>query len=165
MLKYFLITFSLFSVTFATEKADKDQIKPNDELIITSRHLDYDYSNRRAVFNRDVRAVNNDTVMTAEKMTCFFNEENQPYLVIAEDDINIVRGALSAKANKATYKVNEKQIILRNQPELFDGKNTIKGRVITFLENKREAEVLDAEAYFIAKSNQLSKKPKQIKKP
>lgn len=150
MLKTLLTLIGLLQIASSQQKTEELTKKVDDELIITSKYLDYNYSENRAVFNRDVEAVNGDTVLTAEKMTCFFSDENQPYLVICENKVVINRGAHQAKANKATYKIDDKQIILRNLPELFDGKNIIKGRVITFFEDKRVTEVLDAKVTFTA---------------
>ena len=161
MLKFLLIAISLLQISAAQQKAEESPEKVDDELIITSKHLDYDYDQNRAVFNRDVKAINGDTVLNAEKMTCFFSDDNQPYLVICENKVVINRGAHQAKANKATYKIDDKQIILRNLPELFDGKNIIKGRVITFFEDKRVTEVLDAKVTFTA--TQKASEDKKVK--
>lgn len=170
MFKFLLIFFSLILSTFADDKTDEKNLDLEDELTITSRHLDYDYSNRKAVFQREVKAINGETVLTSEKMTCFFDKENQPYLIIAEEDVVIVRGHHQAKAHKASYEIPKGKIILRNQPLLFDGTNTIKGRVITFYrddkktpENNRYTEVLDPEVTFQAEKNKLTKTEK--KKP
>ena len=157
MFRFILISLSLTLTILSESKAQEEKLEASDELIITSRHLDYDYENRRAVFHREVKAINGDTILTSEKMTSFFDKENQPYLLIAEEDVFINRGQQQAKAHKATYEINQKKIILRGQPELFDGKNTIKGRVITFFEESRITEVLDPEVIFKVDKSKLTK--------
>ena len=47
MFKFLLIFFSLILSTFADDKTDEKNLDLEDELTITSRHLDYDYSNRK----------------------------------------------------------------------------------------------------------------------
>lgn len=156
MLKTFIISFALvFSFCgLAEEKAPAKKSKINDEdLIITSKHLNYDHVNRQAIFTRDVKAVNGATTMTAEKMICYFDEKNDPYLVIAEGNVVILRGDQQAKSEKAVYKITDEIIILRQQPQLFDGRNTIKARIITFYEAKNISEFDDPDCKFFRAPN------------
>ena len=135
--------------------------KKDEDLVITSKHLNYDHVNRQATFTRDVKAVNGDTTMTAEKMICYFNEKNDPYLVIAEGNVKITRGDQLGKSQKAVYKLNEEIIILRQQPQLFDGNNTIKARIITFYEAKNISEFDDPDCKFMREVAQEAAKDKK----
>lgn len=159
MLKIFIISLAIafISSAIAEEKAPTKKntaSKVNDEdLIITSKHLNYDHVNRQAIFTRDVKAINGATTMTADKMICYFDEKNDPYLVIAEGNVIILRGDQKAKSEKAVYKITDEIIILRQQPELFDGKNTIKARIITFYEAKNISEFDDPDCKFFRAPN------------
>lgn len=163
MFKTFILCFSLCFAVFAQKTADKkEEKKIDDDLIITSQHLDYDHANHQAIFSQNVKAINGETTLTSDKMTCYFNKENDPYLIIAEGNVVITRGDHIATCNKSTYKINEKIIILRSQPKLFDGNNTIKGRIITFYEDKRVTEVSDSDV--ILKAKLADKKETEPKK-
>lgn len=143
------------------KKADKKKV--DDDLIITSKHLNYDHVNRQAIFTRDVKAINGDTTMTADKMICYFDEKNDPYLVIAEGNVKIMRGDQLGKSQKAVYKITEEIIILRQKPELFDGNNTIKARIITFYEAKNISEFDDPICTFMRQINDKTAKEKENK--
>ena len=145
----FLLLLFLTSIyTSAEDKKTEPKDDGSDDLVITSKHLNYDHENRQAIFTRDVKAINGDTTMTADKMICYFDENNDPYLVIAEGKVVIIRGDQRAKSEKAVYKITDEIIILRKQPQLFDGNNTIKARIITFYEAKNISEFDDPDCIF-----------------
>ncbi|MCM8535668.1 MAG: hypothetical protein NE334_07015 [Lentisphaeraceae bacterium] len=165
MFKAFTLCFSICLAAFTQKAADKKEEKKVDEdLIITSQHLDYDHANHQAIFSLNVKAINGETTLTSDKMTCYFNKDNDPYLIIAEGNVIITRGDHIATCNKSTYKINEKEIILRSQPKLFDGNNTIKGRIITFYEDKRITLVADSDVILKAKLSD-KKETEQKKDP
>ena len=176
----FLLILTYSPLRAEPKKGDKPLVKSkqnktekkkvDDDLIITSKHLNYDHVNRQAIFTRDVKAINGDTTMTADKMICYFDEKNDPYLVIAEGNVKIMRGDQLGKSQKAVYKITEEIIILRQEPELFDGNNTIKARIITFYEAKNISEFDDPTCTFmrqIAQKKKKEQKPekKDLKKP
>lgn len=165
LLAFTIVSFSGFSEDKKEEPKSAKKESLNDDLIITSKHLNYDHVNRQAIFTRDVKAVNGDTIMTSEKMICYFDEKNDPYLVVAEGNVVIVRGDKTAKSQKAVYKVNEEIIILRKQPQLFDGTNTIKARIITFYEAKNISEFDDPDCVFYKSATEDTKDTKGDKKP
>lgn len=149
-----------------TEKKQQAQKpkKADDDLIITSKHLNYDHVNRQAIFTRDVKAVNGDTTMTSDKMICYFDEKNDPYLVIAEGNVKITRGDQLGTSQKAVYKLKEETIILRQEPQLFDGNNTIKARIITFYEAKNISIFDDPDCRFMREVVDEKKKETEKKK-
>jgi lipopolysaccharide transport protein LptA len=155
---------SFFILAHAQDKkVEKKEIKvKNENLIVTSQHLDYDHINRKAIFLRDVKAINGPTTMKADKMTCYFDENNDPYLIIAEGKVLILKGDHKANAEKAVYKLDKQIIILKHKPELFDGNNTIKARIITFFEAKNISEFDDPDCIFYReiKKKTDDKKPK-----
>jgi len=176
---YFLALLISFTISpliaVETPKGEKPKVeskkktsakkKKDEDLIITSKHLNYDHVNRQAIFTRDVKAVNGDTTMTADKMICYFDEKNDPYLVIAEGDVKISRGDQLGKSQKAVYKLDEEIIILRQKPQLFDGNNTIKARIITFYEAKNISEFDDPDCVFMREmAKEQGKKDSKDKK-
>jgi lipopolysaccharide transport protein LptA len=150
------------SLTSPAKKLNSDN---NDELEVTSQRLDYDHINRVAIFTIDVEAVNGETTMTADKMTCFFDENNEPYLIIAEGNVIIIKGKHRGTAGKAIYKLTEEIITLKLKPELFDGNNHIKARVITFYEAKNVSEYDDPQVTFIQAKKDNKSPKKDSKKP
>jgi lipopolysaccharide transport protein LptA len=147
----------------AVDKDGKEVANKNDDLIVTSNHLHYDHDNHQATFTGNVIAINGETVMTAERMICYFDEKNDPYLINSEGNVIITRGEHRATSEKATYKVNEKLIVLRIQPILFDGTNTIRGRTITFYEEQNITEVNDSDVTFLTKPKDEKKKEDEKK--
>lgn len=163
----FLFTALLLSGSAQEKTSEKKEPAKNvnsEDLVITSRHLNYDHVNRQAIFTKDVKAINGETTMTSEKMICYFDEKNDPYLVIAEGNVIILRGDQKAKSEKAVYKINDEIIILRQQPQLFDGRNTIKARIITFYEAKNISEFDDPDCKFFRAENK-EQNPENKEKP
>ena len=143
---------------------NEDKKTQDENLTVTSQHLDYDHINHTAVFTRDVKAVNGETTMTARKMTCFFDENNDPYLIIAEGDVVITRLDQKAFAQKATYKINDKLITLKYKPSILHGKNLIKGRVIIFNEATHICNIEDPDVTLF-NEGQLKQKDKSAETP
>lgn len=132
-INWILTVFVSLSTMAQTQETNKLPVK-NKSLEVTSQQLEYDHINHKAVFIRKVKAINGNTTITAQKMTCFFDNNNDPYLILAAGKVVIVKGKNRAKAEKAIYKLKKQIIILKDNPELFDGNNTIKARIITFNE-------------------------------
>jgi len=149
-----------------TESAKADSVKQkkldktekSDELTVTSQNLEYDHANHTAVFTRNVKAINGETTMTAKKMACYFDKNNDPYLIIAEGNVVIKRIDQTAYAQKAVYKMTEETILLKYKPSVLRGKNLIKGRVITFFEKTGICEVEDPDVTLF---NDAKLKPKK----
>jgi|SaaInlStandDraft_1057018.scaffolds.fasta_scaffold233964_1 lipopolysaccharide export system protein LptA len=161
MLKVLILSLTLLNTLFAEEPSKTNSEVKDENLVITSQHLDYSHDKLKAIFTHDVKAINGETIMTSDKMICFFDKNNDPYLIIAEGNVVITRGISVAKAQKSTYLIKEEKIILRTNPELFDGNNTIKGRIITFFEEKRITEIDDADVLFKASINEKKKDDKK----
>ena len=159
MLKFsfvFLLSVLLLNGSAQEKAPDKKETAKkvkSEDLVITSRHLNYDHVNRQAIFTKDVKAVNGETTMTSDKMICYFDEKNDPYLVIAEGNVIILKGDQKGTSEKAVYKITDEIIILRQRPQLYDGRNTIKARIITFYEAKNISEFDDPDCKFFREPN------------
>ena len=158
---YTAVLFSVIQFAAAAEKTEQNKEKASskaDEVIVTSEHLDYFHAGKEAVFLKNVRVENGETVMTADKMTCYLNKDMEIYLIIAENNVIITQDKRKAVAGKAVYKIDHEVIILREKPQLFDGRNTIKAKIITFFESKKVSKFDNPECTFFAKDKKEKKK-------
>jgi lipopolysaccharide transport protein LptA len=169
MIKSFIISFVLAScllVQAQDETVKKKKAANDEELVVTSEQLESDLVQNISIFTHNVKAINGETTMTADKMTCYLDKKNDPYLIIAEGNVIIIKGKQRAIAGKAVYKLKEEIIILKFKPELFDGNNNIKARIITFYETKKISEYNDPVVLLIReKEGTLKPKTKDTLKP
>ncbi len=157
-----VILVLFFSVVFGEDKnlspkSTKD-LADEGNLEITSKSLNYDHVNRVAIFTGDVKVINGNITMTSDKMTCYFNDTNDIYLVIAEGKVVITRDKVKATSEKAVYKIPEKMIILSKNPQLNDGVNNVKARLITFFEDKKNTEFDDPVVELVPKEKSTEPK-------
>lgn len=156
----FLTVFSILSLsTFATEA--KQAKKLDDEnIIITSQKLEHDNLKRKAIFNKDVKVINGDVTMTADKMTCYFNKKNEIHLIIAEGHVVVIKETKKVTAGRAIYRLEDEVIRLANKPIIYDRQNRIHARKVTVYV-KKSFSLLDEPESFFYKEDAIKKTDKK----
>lgn len=156
------------NVVVKKKKASKasSQVKEESkEVIITSELLDYDYQKKMAIFRKNVKAIDGEVIMTAEKMTCYFNDDNTIKLIIAEEDVNIQKGLQVAVSGRAVYNVEKHEVRMTKSPVLDDGEVHIVCRsLLMYLDIPKRTFFEDPEVDFLLKKKKKKKKKSDIKK-
>lgn len=134
----------ILSTSFA-----EDAKKVDDEnIVITSQKLEHDNLKRKAVFIKDVKVVNGDVTMTSDKMTCYFNKENEIFLIISEGNVVVTKEDKKATAGRAIYRLEDEVIRLADKPVIYDNQNRIHARKITIYVKKSLSLLDEPESYF-----------------
>jgi len=115
-----------------------------DRLTITADRLDVDSDIRTATFGGNVRAVQGDMVISADRLKVFFNgdvtgdkertaDEASIKKIIASSSVTIALGDRIAEAGQAEYRADEKVLVLSGgHPRVMMGDNSITGTTITY---------------------------------
>jgi lipopolysaccharide export system protein LptA len=124
---------------FAADAEDRGKGEP---IRITSDKLVTDNAKRSALFSGHVKAVQGDTVITADQLTIFFKSggsasskisNNNIERLLAEGQVRIEFDNKVAVSNQAVYIVAERKLILSGPgSKVISGQDEISGSKITF---------------------------------
>lgn len=118
---------SLFSA------ADQDQ--PID---ITSRQLEVFEQRQQSIFTGDVVVVQGETTLRTDRLTIYFDEQNQVRRIEAEGSVRIIDPLRTATGNQAIYDQTEDTLRLLGQADVVQGENRITGdEIILYLGENR----------------------------
>ena len=99
----------------------------SEELKITSDKLEIDHSNKISIFTGNVYLYNKDLKLWGEKLTVFFNEEDDEIKEIqAEKNVKIIKQEITAFGDKGFYIPQLNVINLRGNVEVQENKNYVK---------------------------------------
>ena len=99
----------------------------SEELKITSDKLEIDRSNKISIFTGNVYLYNKDLKLWGEKLTVFFNEEDDEIKEIhAEKNVKIIKQEITAFGDKGFYIPQLNVINLRGNVEVQENKNYVK---------------------------------------
>ncbi len=102
----------------------------DDETRITSDRLEFDYKDYVALFEGNVRVVDPQFELTADKMLVFFERTNDVRRVDAIGNVHVVSLDRTARCGRATYTRANGSILLQEQPVVTKGPHTLRGEVI-----------------------------------
>ncbi len=94
---------------------------------ITSDSMDFDLENRQAIFLGNVRVVDGELELKADKLIVQFDEENKVENIDADGNVTINSGDNKAVGGQAFYKYDDGIITLSKNPELIQGDNRLVG--------------------------------------
>ena len=122
--------------------ADAENPGKADPIRITSDKLVTDNAKRSARFSGNVKAVQGDTVITADQLTVFFKSggsttskisNNNIERLLAEGHVRIEFDNKVAVSNQAVYIMAERKLILSGPgSKVISGQDEISGSKITF---------------------------------
>jgi len=103
----------------------------------------------KAIFDGDVKVVQEDFHMTSEKYEVFFKkEQNDIDQAVALGKVIFWQGERRGSAQEALFLNTEKKIILKGNPEVSVGEGTLKGEVIVFHTDNQKIESFNVEGDF-----------------
>lgn len=100
--------------------------------VITSRHLDFDYPKRTAVFDGDVVVTDPRVTIKADSITAMFGVDNHPETITAVGNVRIEQEGRLALSTRATYSIKSGLLVLTGQPRLIRGTDVLLGSRIIF---------------------------------
>jgi lipopolysaccharide transport protein LptA len=100
--------------------------------VITSRHLDFDYPKRTAVFDGDVVVTDPRVTIKADSITALFSTNNQPETITAVGNVRIEQEGRLALSTRATYSVKSGLLVLTGRPRVMRGTDVLTGSRIIF---------------------------------
>lgn len=112
--------------------------------VITSRHLDFDYPKRVAVFDGDVVVTDPRVTIKADSITAVFNASNQPDTITAVGNVHIEQENRVALCNRATYSVKSGLLVLTGKPRVMRGSDVLSGSRIIFSRDDDKVQCEDA---------------------
>ena len=120
------------SVQAAEDEGPADVEATTNSTVITSKHLDFDYTNRTAVFEGDVVVTDPRVKILADTITAVFNTNNAPETVTAVGNVRIEQTDRRATSSRAVYSVKSGLLVLTGKPKVIRGADVMTGSRIIF---------------------------------
>ncbi len=128
-----LVALLLLAAPAAGLEVEGDfEIDEAEATVITSKRLTFDQTHQYALFEDDVVVVDDSMRLTADRLTVFFDDDNQAELIEAVGNVVMQQEDTTAWARKATYSVEEGTIFLEGSPRIRRGRDVLEGDTITF---------------------------------
>lgn len=106
----------------ASPKAGKDAkpVKKTKTIITCDGEVQFDYEKNRAFFTKNVKVVNEDGSIDADKITVFLDADTRRmHEIVAEGNVKITRGDNITYSDRASYNEASKKITLSGKPRLI----------------------------------------------
>ncbi len=123
-----------------TEGTTDDIPVAGDLTVVTSERLVYDATKQYVVFEKDVVVSDPHLRMKTDKLSIFFDENNQPRRLLAEGRVVMSQAEIRAWAGRVSYDVASGEIVLEDNPRVMRGRDMLMGRKITFWRNQNRME-------------------------
>lgn len=126
-----------------TFSGDKHPFSQSEEPIkIVSDQLYTDNGRKMATFTGNVAARQGDLTIYTDKLVVTYSDEGGG-LSNAElfGNVRIIQGNRRAQAEHGTYDAKNARIVLDGNPKVFQGSDTVSGRVITYYLDQDRSEV------------------------
>jgi LPS export ABC transporter protein LptC len=82
--------------------------------------VDVDYANNIAIFNKNVKVIDEKGRVDADRMIAYFNQETRKLdKVIARGNVKITRNGDTTYSEEAVYLASEKRVILKGRPKIM----------------------------------------------
>ncbi len=121
------------STKFAGLEGVKDQ-----QTVITSSRIEFDYKEMVAVFDENVRVENPQFLMLADRVLIFLDGTNDVKQILALGRVSVTNELRSASCDKAVYTRAADQLVLTGNAELRRGGDYVKGdRIAIWLNDER----------------------------
>ena len=112
--------------------------------VITAKRLTFDYADRKAVFDENVKVVDPAVTLTADQITVIFGADNQPETVMAAGRVRVEQTDRWATCQRAVYSVKSGLLVLTGHPKLVRGQDVLQGSRIIFYRYEEKAKCEDA---------------------
>lgn len=101
------------------KKQASDKPQKTKTLVTCDGEVQFDYEKNQAYFNKNVRVVNEEGYIDADKITIDLEPSTKRVgQIVCEGHVKITRGENITYSDKATYIESEKKIVLTGAPKL-----------------------------------------------
>jgi len=129
-----LITFLAFN-SWAQEEEAKPSTSP---VKITADHMEADKKKGTVVFSGNVVVRQDEGIIMSKRLTVYYNEQNEMEKIIAEGDVRINQKDRVGTCQLATYRLEDKSIVMEKEPRIWRGGDVVEGETITvFMDSDR----------------------------
>ncbi len=122
----------LFSSAAGRAETADFQIDEAEATVITSDRLTFSQQHQYALFEDNVLVRDGAMQMRADRLTVFFDANNQAEKIEALGRVVMRQEDTTAWARKATYDVAAGTIFLEGSPRIRRGRDVLEGDTITF---------------------------------
>lgn len=143
-------------------RAQESELDESGPMHIEADRVVYGQEERRINFLGQVHVQRPDFELWCEEMTVFLNTENgngdgeasqesnlgsagNVRKIVAVDNVHLVMEDREATSDRAEYFAQESKIILVNNVELKENKNTVRGHQVTFWLEENRSEIVGKE--------------------
>lgn len=105
----------------AEKSAVKGEKPKKDKTVITcDGEVQFDYEKNQAYFLKNVKVVNNDGTIDADKITVHLDPTTRRLKeIVADGNVTIIRGDNTTFSQRASYSESEKKVTLSGKPRLI----------------------------------------------
>ena len=110
----------------------------DQQTVITSASIEFDYKEMVAVFEENVRVENPQFLMLADRVLVFLDGTNDVKQILALGRVSVTNEIRSGSCDKAVYTRATDQIVLTGHAELRRGGDYVTGdRIVIWLNDER----------------------------
>lgn len=116
------------------------KLLPNkDPIDIKSDRLEAHNKERKVVFEGNVQARQRDVLIFADRLTTFYDKAGKEVeRIVADGNVKITQADKVGTAEQAVFENGSRKLSLYGQPHLWQGKDELRGEVITvFIDEDR----------------------------
>ncbi len=105
----------------SVKAAVKGEKPKRDKTVITcDGEVQFDYGKNQAYFLKNVKVVNNDGTIDADKITVHLDPDTRRLTeIVADGNVTIVRGDNTTFSQRASYSETDKKVTLSGKPKLM----------------------------------------------
>jgi len=154
------LLFSLLIMFLAFNSwAQEDKAKPSASPVkITSDQMEADKKKGTVVFKGNVVVRQDEGIIMSKLLTVYYNEQNEMEKIIAEGDVRINQKDRVGTCQLATYRLEDKSIVMEKGPRIWRGGDVVEGETITvFMDNDRM--IVEGGARAVIHKNEDNKVP------
>lgn len=126
-----VFVFSAISVTFGEEVSKINEKNPYKRQI-TADSLRWEYEAKTAMFTGNITMIAKEGDITADKMTIFFDENDEIINIVAVGNANLIREKQKCGGEIIEIYPDKNVILLKKSAWISSDKATFKGEEISF---------------------------------
>jgi lipopolysaccharide export system protein LptA len=155
LLGLFLLVCTLSPDAYALEQEGAS----NGPVRITSERLEADQKSGLILFKGNVVARQEDAVIMSNLLTLYYNDRKEIDRIVATEDVRINQAERVGTCGKATYYLDDKRIVMEEEPRVWREGDVVEGDVITIFLDSDKMLVEGAKLTIQPKNNGQGKSP------
>ena len=126
-------------VTTPAKKDPRAYLRNSDPIDIKSDRLEAHNKERKVIFMGNVQARQRDVLIFSDRLTTFYDKAGKDVeRIVAEGNVKITQADKVGTSREAVYENLTRKLIMMGDPHLWQGKDELRGEIITvFLDEDR----------------------------